>query len=299
MRDGAGMRAASALERLGGVASVPQLLDLSPRHEVVRALQTREIVRLTRGRYALPDADRARRVAARLSGVLALRSAAIEHGWPVKTRPSVPEVAVPRNRKVADRRGARVVWVAGLDVSLRATPPLDTVLACARALPFDEALTIADSALRSRMVTRIELREAAERVRGAGAARVRKIAAHATPQAANPFESVLRAITIEAGLHFRPQAAVEVSGNVLHPDLVDRDARVLLEADSWEFHTGREAHVRDCWRYNEFVAEGWLVLRFTWWHVMEQPDYVLDVLSRVYGRPLGRAEVAKGLRKPA
>lgn len=43
----------------------------------------------------------------------------------------------------------------------------------------------------------------------------------------------------------------------LHPDLADLEARVILEADSWEFHTCREALVRDCWRYNEFVAEQW------------------------------------------
>ncbi len=293
------MRAASALDRLGGVASAVGLLDLVPRHEIVRALREREIVRLARGRYALPDADRARTVANRLSGVLALRSAAIEHGWPVKTRPPIPEVAVPRNRKVLDRRGARLVWVAGLDVSLRATPPLDTVLACARTLPFDEALTIADSALRSGQVTRRELREAADRARGAGASRVRRVAEHASPRAANPFESVLRAITIEAGLVLRPQVEIAVTGRVVSPDLVDPVARVVLEADSWEFHTGKEAHRRDCWRYNELVAEGWRVLRFTWWHVMEEPDYVVEVLSRVYGRPLGRAEVPETLRIPA
>jgi len=293
------MRAVSALERLGGVASVGQLLDLVPRHEVVRAVSAREITRLTRGRYGLPDSDRARTVAARMSGVLALRSAAIEHCWPVKVRPPVPEVAVPRNRKVTRRKGARLVWVKGLDTSLRATPPLETVLACARSLPFDEALTIADAALRSGMVTRRELVEAADLAQGAGAARVRKVARHADGRAANPFESVLRAITIEAGLHFEAQRAVEVTGMNLHPDLVDLAARVILEADSWEFHAGRGAHLRDCWRYNEFVAEGWLVLRFTWWHVMEQPDYVLDVLSRVYQRSLGRAEVRHHLSRSA
>jgi very-short-patch-repair endonuclease len=291
MHESSRVRAVSALERIGGVASVDELLDLVPRHEVVRALRAGEITRLTRGRYALLDPDRARMVAGRLSGVLALRSAAIEHGWPVKLRPPTPEVAVPRNRKVTSRKGARLVWVKGLDTSQRATPPLETVLACARSLPFDEGLTIADAALRSGLVTCTELVEAADLTRGAGAARVRKVAQHADARAANPFESVLRAITIEAGLPFEPQQGVEVTGMTLHPDLVDLDAGVILEADSWEFHTGREAHLRDCWRYNEFVAEGWLVLRFTWWHVMEQPDYVLDVLSRVYRRPLGRAEV--------
>lgn len=293
------MRAASALERLGGVATVGQLVDLVPRHEVVRAVRSREITRLARGRYGLPDADRARAVAARMSGVLALRSAAIEHGWPVKVRPPVPEVAVPRNRKVSSRKGARLVWVAGLDTSLRATPPLETVLACARALPFDEALTIADAALRTGMVTRTELAEAADATRGAGAARVRRVARHASGLAANPFESVLRAITIDMGLRFEPQADVEVTGMTLHPDLVDRARRVVLEADSWEFHTGKAAHTRDCWRYNELVAEGWLVLRFAWWHVMEDPDYVVEVLSRVYGLAPERAEVLPPRRRSA
>jgi very-short-patch-repair endonuclease len=206
---------------------------------------------------------------------------------------------VPRNRKVTRRKGARLVWVKGLNTSLRATPPLETILACARSLPFDEALTIADAGLRSMLVTRTELLEAADGARGAGAARVRKVARHANAKAANPFESVLRAITIEAGLHFETQHPVEVTGMTLHPDLVDLGTRVILEADSWEFHTGREAHVRDCWRYNEFVAEGWLVLRFTWWHVMESPDHVLDVLSRVYRRSFGRAEVRPSLARSA
>ena len=128
-----------------------------------------------------------------------------------------------------------------------ATPPLETILAC-RSLPFDEALTIADAGLRSEMVTRTELVEAADLARGAGAARVRKVARHADGNAANPFESVLRAITIEAALRFDVQHPIEVTGMTVHPDLADLEARVILEAASWEFHTGREAQVRDWWR---------------------------------------------------
>jgi len=154
------------------------------------------------------------------------------------------------------------VWIKELDLSLRATPPLETILSCSRSLPFDEALTIADAGLHSEMVTRTE---AGDLARGAGAARVRKVVRHADGNAANPFESVLRAITIEAALRFDVQHPIEVTGMTVHPDLADLEARVILEADSWEFHTGRKAHVRDCWRYNELVAEGWSVLRFTWW----------------------------------
>ena len=82
----------------------------------------------------------------------------------------------------------------------------------------------------------------------------------------------------------------------VHPDLADLEARVILEAASWEFHTGREAHVRDWWRYNGLVAEGWSVLRFTWWHVMEHPGYIVEALSRVYGRSPRRAEGQVSLR---
>jgi very-short-patch-repair endonuclease len=84
---------------------------------------------------------------------------------------------------------------------------------------------------------------------------------------------------------------VAVTGGTLHPDLAAPEHKVLLEADSWEIHTGKKAHRRDCWRYNEFVALGWTLLRLTWWHVMEDPDFVVEVLSRVHGRPLRRAGV--------
>ena len=119
-----------------------------------------------------------------------------------------------------------------LDLSLRATPPVETILACSRLLPFDEALTIADAGLRSGMVTRTELVEAADLARGAGAARVRKVARHADGNAANPFESVLRAITIEPALRFDVQHPIEVTGMTVHPGLADLEATVILEADS-------------------------------------------------------------------
>lgn len=281
-----------ALNRLGGGACFVDLLDLTTRRRLRAAVLAGRVVRIRKDRYVLPGVDRERRVAARYRGALALRSAALAHGWPVKHPPPVPEVAVPRGRRLHGARGARVVWLDGVDTTLVATPPLTTVLMCSRALPFDEALAIADSALRSGDVTATELVEAADAARGAGAARVRRVARHATPLAANPFESVLRALTLDLGLALVPQQAVVVAGRTVHPDLVDERHRVVLEADSWEWHTGREAHVRDCRRYNDLVAEGWLVLRFAWEDVMLDPGYVIEVLRLVYGPP-GSTEVPR------
>jgi hypothetical protein len=94
------------------------------------------------------------------------------------------------------------------------TTPVRTVIDCAR-LPFDEALPIADSALRSGLVTREELDVV--QVRGAGAGSVRRVLRHADGRAANPFESVLRARAIEVGLDVEPQVALDLGSGVSTP----------------------------------------------------------------------------------
>ncbi len=281
------------------MATTAQLLVLVSRRQVRSAVERGEVVRTARGRFRLPYTDDALVRASRPSGAPALRSAALAHGWAVKRPPQVPEVAVARNRHRPSGRGVRLLWVPSLDPRLLVVPPLETVVACARLLPFDEALAIADSALCSGMVTRSQLLAAADAVRGAGAARVRRVATHADPRATNPFEPVLRAITLEAGLHFTAQLPIDVGERVVHPDLVDPVGRVVLEADSWTWHTGQEAHVRDCWRYNALVCHDWRVLRFAWEHVMQQPEYVHETLE-LLPRPARHAELREpGSRRAA
>lgn len=77
---------------------------------------------------------------------------------------------------------------------------------------------------------------------------------------------------------------------VFHPDLVDGQRRIVIEADSYEFHTSQEAHARDCVRYTAFIVEGWWVLRFTWHQVMHSPAYVRAVLADVVERTDRRAK---------
>ena len=247
-------------------------------------------MRTARGRYALPASGDAFRAAQELSGVVALRSAAMARGWEVAVVPEVPEVAVPRNRKVgAERRsGVQVLWMdlTPDDRQAELTSALRTVVDCARRLPFPEALAIADSALRSGDVMLEELR--AVRVRGAGAAAVRQVLDRADGRAQNPFESVLRALAIEEGWDVEPQLAVDLGTGTIHPDVVAVADRTALEADSWTWHTSRKAHKRDCARYNLMVIHGWRVLRFTWEQVMHEPAYVRWALRAA--RRVGREE---------
>ena len=200
-----------------------------------------------RGRYALPTASEARRAAGGLSGVVGLRSAAAHHEWPMKSQPEQPEVIVPRNRKVVPERrvGVRVLWtnLAEDQVADGVTTPFRTVIDCARLLPFDEALAIADSALRSGLVTRAEL-DAVD-VRGAGAAAGRRVLRHTDARAANPFESVLRALCLEVG----PAGRAAGRGG---PGALTSSTRTScavtggprIEGDSWTWHSTRKAHTK-------------------------------------------------------
>jgi very-short-patch-repair endonuclease len=294
------MDAVAALERLGGHASARELLRLTTRRQLRKAVKRGRLLRPARGRYVVPTAAEARVAGAKLTAVVCLRSAAAHYGWELKVQPALPELMVRRGRKLTSEQRAVVAvrWANLAEDQVRdgVTTPLRTVLDCARSLPFDEALTVADSALRSGLVTREDL-DGID-VRGAGAAAVRRVLAHADGRAANPFESVLRALCIEAGLAVEPQVLIDLGTGTVRPDLVCLACRLVLEADSWTFHASRKAHRRDCARYDLLVIRGWRVLRFTWEQVMHDQAYVRWVLAELM-RPVGRPEVAHDLALPA
>jgi len=154
-----------------------------------------------------------------------------------------------------------------------------TLAHCLRRLPFDEALAIADSALRAG-VPRSILNRVADEAKGPGSPQMRRVADCASADAANPFESALRAIALDVpGLSVEPQVTIREPDMVARPDLVDRRLRIVLEADSYEWHGGRAQLSADARRYDLLVVNGWLVLRFSYEHVMTQPEFVRRVLA--------------------
>ncbi|ANH38318.1 hypothetical protein I601_1888 [Nocardioides dokdonensis FR1436] len=272
---------AEVLTALGGVATREALVRACSRRAVDAALAAGDVVALARGRYALPAADEARRAAHRVSGVVSHRSAALLHGWAVSRQPDQPEVTVPRNRNVTgvhrDGIALRLADLHPSEVVEGRTSPERTLVDCLRVLPFSEALAVADSALREGF-GEDRLQTLARDVRGPGARQVRRVAACAERAAANPFESVLRAICLGVeGLSVRAQVSVRDPDWLGRPDLVDERLKIALEADSFEWHGDRAALHRDARRYNAFVAAGWLVLRFSWEEVMLHPERVAAV----------------------
>ena len=275
------MEVSAALERLGGIAPRKDLLRLVTRPELERAVSSGAVVRVRRGVYALPTDDPAQRAAREHTAVAMLLTAAAHWEWRRKWEPRKPQLAVPRGRGVAPgvRNTVEVRW-RGIPrddvVDGWVTNRERTVLDCAQLLPFDEALAVADSALRSGTVHRAALLERVAALDRQLRPRVRRVLTCADAAAANPFESVLRAIALDVpGLSLRTQVRIDDSGGwVGRVDLADERLRIVLEADSMEYHGEREVMDADCARYTRLVSDGWLVLRFTWTQVMTKPAWV-------------------------
>ena len=274
---------ALVVQRYGGTASWTVLRQHVTQHALRRALDRGEVQRVARGRYALPALPPARLAAARRAGVVSHLSAATEHRLPLLLPPLNASLTVAPNSRTRQEDTVTLHWrpLRERDVVDGVTTPLRTVLDCAAGLPFGEALAVADGALRLTLVRPDELLRAATLWRGRGARAVRRVAEHADARAANPFESALRAIALDAGCTgFEPQVHVDVAGTA-RVDLGDVGNRVVLEADSFEWHGERRALRRDCRRYDELVRAGWRVLRFAWEDVMFDPAWVGVVTADV------------------
>ncbi|MDQ1105490.1 type IV toxin-antitoxin system AbiEi family antitoxin domain-containing protein [Nocardioides zeae] len=275
---------AERVARCGGLATRAQIAACGPR-AIAAAVAAGEIVRVRRGLYRLPDVDRALRLAAECGGQVALLHAAQAHGWEVALLPDRPTVKLPSGGHVRPV-AADTIWGEVDPTTGRVTSQRLTVVDCARRLPLRDALPVLDSALRHGYDPTTLLADA-RAVRGKGAAAARRAAELASGLAANPFESRLRALAVDAGLDVRPQVTIglpaETRGTApatVRPDVVDVGRRLVLEADSWEFHSSKEAFQADCLRYTALTVAGWTVLRFTWWQVMHDPGWVITCLAR-------------------
>lgn len=284
------MDVVEALRQIGGVATHAELTSLTSRRRLRTALADGRVVRLATGRYAQPLASEAFVVAARLGGCVSHLSAAMHWGWKVKLPPDKPTVTVPRNRFGLAGDEVELHW-ADLPAARRrgnVTCPVQTVLDCSRAYDFDVALSVADSAARAG-VRQEEMLAAAHASPRTGRAKAVRVAEAADVRAANPFESVLRAIAMDVpGLCVLPQQWVGGTDRIGRVDLLDPRLGLVIEAESFEFHSERKSLARDVHRYTAMVRAGYTVVRFTWEDVMLRPAYVRAVLTDLASRQPAR-----------
>ncbi|MPZ90461.1 MAG: DUF559 domain-containing protein [Actinobacteria bacterium] len=70
---------------------------------------------------------------------------------------------------------------------------------------------------------------------------------------------------------------------VARVDFVYPEQRVVIEVDGTRWHAGRRARVKDAERDNFLNLKGWTVLRFSWFDLVERPEYVLDQIRCALG----------------
>lgn len=222
-----------------------------------------------------------------LRAVLSHETAAQLLGLALLEPPSARRLTVPRNRSRLVVPGWEVVR---RDVPLRdrvlreglpCTGPARTVSDLARTLPTPEALVVADSALRGRLVRERDLRRRLLRAEGSGAGRLRLVGSLVDAGSGSALESLLRWTLHEAGLpapvtqhRIRDGAGREVA----RVDFCWPEEGLVVEADGFAFHSERSAYRRDRERTNSLVRLGWRVLRFTWEDVRHRPGYVVGLV---------------------
>ncbi|MEU0095794.1 DUF559 domain-containing protein [Kribbella sp. NPDC006257] len=282
----------TVLARKGGRATYGELAAATSRRRVTAALTSGAIERAARGVYVRPGMSADHRVAIAYDGVLSHTSAAEHWKLPLLAAPILPHVTVPPNRHKRSGPAAVLHWAAidPEDLAVRTTSLIRTVMDCARTLPFAEGLAIADSSLTKGTITRSDLIAAAARMRGPGTPKVRRVAAAANAWSASFLESILRALLLEAGIEGFEVQVVVVNGSFqAQVDLGHRELRIAIEADGYEFHGGRRDFAADCRRYDELVAAGWLVLRFTYEQVLSNPEWVIATIRAAIANRLTRA----------
>lgn len=276
------------LANQGGWATSAELVRATSRRALAAAVERGDVERLTRGIYGLPGLAPDLMAAIAHDGVLSHTSAA--SGWrlPLLAAPAKPHITLPTNRNAKPGPPAVLHWASlpTADRLARRTSLLRTVLDCARILPFGESLAVADAALASARITQDELVASALAMSGFGRPNALRVAFAASRLAESFLESMLRSLFVVAGIAgFEPQVWVETGEFRVRVDLGHRIARLAVEAEGYEFHGSPAKFAADCRRYDDLVAAGWLVLRFTYQQVIGDPQWVVaTVASALAGR---------------
>lgn len=218
------------------------------------------------------------------------RTAAVLWGLDMFVEPRSVDVVVPASRHdrspkgvtLRRRRGARSVQldVLGLE-PVRVLSPLMTVVDCARTRPLREAVVIADSALREKLVGLEELQRYLEAHPGhPDARRLGRVLDFVDPASGSVLESLCRQLLVQHGL--RPESQVtmkDAAGQTIgRVDFLFPEQRLVVECDGRQWHDPDDARQRDRVRANELERAAWRLLRVTWDEVVHRPEHVLALV---------------------
>ena len=211
--------------------------------------------------------------------------------WPSLSAPSV-EAAVrwqrPPQRGFTFERRTIPAELVVEDGRLRTTDPALTALDLCAAHGGDGI----DQALRTRATTLRRLHEAFDLTGGRRGNLDRRrllIDSRHEPWSAagRRCHRILRSLRLP---RWRANHPVRLRGRLHHLDVAFPGLKIVIEIDGRLHHVDKAVFESDRERQNVLVLEGWLVLRFTWQMIEDQPEEVLAaVREAVAAREAGRA----------
>lgn len=163
------------------------------------------------------------------------------------------------------------------------TTPERTLIDLAGTEDVDQLEDALDSALRRRLTTvrRLQLRLRAEDGRR-GVGKLRKLLAERDGDgrpSESRFETRLNRLLLDHGLPATRQFKIWNGGSfVARVDFCFPEAKLIIEADGYQWHSSRRAWQRDRERRNELTELGWQVIQLTWDDVTRYTDRTVQRL---------------------
>jgi very-short-patch-repair endonuclease len=159
---------------------------------------------------------------------------------------------------------------------LRVTTPARTVVDLARALPFRAGVVTADSALRTKLTSKKELRAVVSMCRQwPGSARAREVVEFADRLSESALESIARVAFRELGLP-PPTLQAQVGGDapIGRADFLWELFNTIGEADGALKYADPDRARQQLRRDAKLRDAGFEVVHFGWWDITETPDRV-------------------------
>jgi len=266
-------------------------------HVIASRLASGRLIRIYRAVYLVAGAPPCAEQEIMAAALATAPGSAASHGtsaylWKVvRTRPQHPEIVVPYSRSLRIEgvivhrsrtlRSADLTRIGAIPL----TRPPRTLIDLSSALDEDPLEDAFDDFLRRDLLTaravlaRLELEPTSRGTRTLRRLARDRIGGH---KGESRRENDLRRLLRRAGLP-EPDAQVAIRDArgrfIARADLAYRDARVVVEYDSWEWHSGRKSFEADKVRRNRMRRAGWSVLEITGRQVRVSPQEVIRTVE--------------------